>query len=54
MGRCDVPQLVPPQPQLQKDLYRVPHRKNAAEWLLYVVLLPMVPILWVVERAKRR
>ncbi|HEV2292644.1 MAG TPA: hypothetical protein VGR35_02240 [Tepidisphaeraceae bacterium] len=46
-------QLIPPQPELQKDRYGVAHRKNAVEWLLYVVLLPFVPIVWALERVKR-
>ena len=30
------------------------HRKNAAEWVMYVALLPVVPIVWIVQRVRRR
>jgi hypothetical protein len=30
------------------------HRKNAAEWAMYVALLPLVPIAWILERVRRR
>ena len=46
--------LVPPQPGVKPDPYRVPHRKNAAEWLIYVMLLPFVPIAWVRQRRRGR
>ncbi len=46
--------LVPPQPELEHDRYHVPHRKNAVEWLMYLVLLPFVPIAWVRERRRGR
>ena len=45
--------LVPPHPDLKPDPFRVPHRKNAAEWLMYLLLLPFVPILWMRERLRR-
>ena len=41
--------FVPPQDEL-----RVRHRKNAAEWCLWALLMPVVPIVWIVERARRR
>ena len=32
------------------------HRKNAAEWVMYVALLPLVPFAWLLDRlaGKRR
>jgi hypothetical protein len=30
------------------------HRKNAAEWVMYVALLPLVPIAALVRRITRR
>lgn len=29
------------------------HRKNAAEWMMYVVLVPFVPIVWLIERVQK-
>jgi len=29
------------------------HRNNAAEWVMWVVLLPAVPVVWVVQRFVR-
>ena len=42
--------LVPPEPELERSL----HRKNAAEWLFWTLLLPIMPVAWLVERIKRR
>jgi hypothetical protein len=30
------------------------HRKNAAEWIMWVALLPLVPVAWMIERVRRR
>ena len=30
------------------------HRNNAAEWILWAVLLPAVPIVWLIERMRAR
>ena len=30
------------------------HQKNAAEWAMYVALLPFVPVAWLVDRLSRR
>ena len=30
------------------------HRNNAAEWVLWAALLPLVPVVWVIERLKSR
>ena len=30
------------------------HRNNLAEWVMYVALLPLVPIVWLVSRLRRR
>lgn len=32
----------------------IPHRKNLAEWVMYLVLLPFVPFAWLLDRLKRR
>ena len=32
----------------------VPHRKNAAEWVMWLALLPLVPIAWLIDRIERR
>jgi hypothetical protein len=32
----------------------VHHRKNAAEWVMYAALLPLVPLAWLLDRLKRR
>jgi hypothetical protein len=45
--------LVPPQPQLQPQAPSL-HRNNAAEWLLWLVLLPFVPIAWFVGCRRQR
>jgi hypothetical protein len=37
-----------------RDPYHVPHRKNAAEWVMWVALLPLVPLALLVERVRRR
>ncbi|HSU67660.1 MAG TPA: hypothetical protein VLJ39_12370 [Tepidisphaeraceae bacterium] len=29
------------------------HRNNAAEWVLWAVLLPAVPVVWVITRILR-
>ena len=42
--------FVPP----QKEMFVCRHRKNLAEWLLYFVLLPFVPICWVANRLRRK
>jgi hypothetical protein len=47
-----VPQFVPPQPELER--FRVRHRKNLAEWVMWCVLLPFVPIAWLVGKTKSR
>jgi hypothetical protein len=30
------------------------HRNNAAEWVLWAVLLPAVPVVWLIERVRLR
>jgi hypothetical protein len=30
------------------------HRNNAAEWVMWAALLPLVPIAWAIERLRRR
>jgi hypothetical protein len=30
------------------------HRNNAAEWVMYAVLLPLVPLVWTWQRLRRR
>jgi len=30
------------------------HRNNAAEWILWAVLLPAVPVAWLIERMRNR
>jgi len=30
------------------------HRNNAAEWVLWLVLLPVVPIVWLANRIGQR
>jgi hypothetical protein len=30
------------------------HRNNAAEWILWFVLLPAWPVAWVIDRAIRK
>jgi hypothetical protein len=30
------------------------HRNNAAEWVIWALLLPAVPVVWVVQRFCRR
>lgn len=45
-----MPALVPPEPGMERSL----HRKNAAEWILWTLLLPLVPIVWTIERWRRR
>jgi hypothetical protein len=42
--------FVPPQPELERSL----HRKNAVEWILWTLLLPLVPMAWMMQRVKRR
>jgi hypothetical protein len=37
-----------------RDPYHIPHRKNAAEWMMWVALLPLVPIAIVIERLRKR
>jgi hypothetical protein len=34
------------------DPYHIPHRKNAAEWVMWAVLLPLVPFAHLVERLR--
>jgi len=29
------------------------HRNNAAEWILWAVLLPAVPVVWLIERLRK-
>jgi hypothetical protein len=36
----------------RRDLYHVPHRKNAAEWVMWFALLPLVPLAHVLERLR--
>ena len=36
------------------DPFAIPHRKNAAEWLLWLMLLPLVPIARLIDRWSRR
>lgn len=43
--------FVPPQPGSRELEPR--HRKNLAEWVMWCVLLPLVPIAWAVDRARR-
>jgi len=43
-----------PEPLLARDPYHVPHRKNAAEWAMWVALLPLVPLAHLLERSRRR
>ena len=35
------------------DPYHVPHRKNAAEWVMWLALRPLVPIARLIERVRR-
>ena len=44
-----MPALVPPEPGIERSL----HRKNAAEWVMWAVLLPLVPVMWAIERLRR-
>jgi hypothetical protein len=30
------------------------HRKNAAEWVMWTALLPLVPFAWLIERWRER
>jgi hypothetical protein len=30
------------------------HRNNAAEWVMWAVLVPLVPIAWIIEKLKSR
>jgi hypothetical protein len=30
------------------------HRNNAAEWLLWLLLIPAVPVAWIVAKIRRR
>jgi hypothetical protein len=30
------------------------HRNNAAEWLLWALLIPAVPVVWLVEKIRGR
>ena len=34
------------------DPYHIPHRKNAAEWVMWVALRPLVPVARLVERVR--
>lgn len=36
------------------ESFEVQHRKNAAEWLLWMMLLPLVPVVWLIDRWSRR
>ena len=29
------------------------HRNNAAEWVMWAVLLPLVPVAWVIQKIRR-
>jgi hypothetical protein len=29
------------------------HRNNLAEWVMYVALLPFVPVVWLLERIRK-
>jgi hypothetical protein len=51
MGSFNVQPLVTPQDELRREAR---HRNNAAEWCLWTLLLPLVPIVWMFERVKRR
>jgi hypothetical protein len=35
-----------------RDRYYIPHRKNAAEWVMWVALLPLVPFAHLLERLR--
>jgi hypothetical protein len=30
------------------------HRNNAAEWILWLLLIPAVPVVWIVGKIRRR
>jgi hypothetical protein len=30
------------------------HRNNAAEWLLWLLLIPAVPVVWIVAKIRHR
>ena len=30
------------------------HRNNAAEWVMWAALLPLVPVAWLIERVRAR
>ena len=30
------------------------HRNNAAEWVIWTALLPLVPIAWMIEKVRQR
>ena len=34
------------------DPYHVPHRKNAAEWVMWLALRPFVPVARLIERVR--
>jgi hypothetical protein len=39
-------------PRASRDPYHVPHRKNAAEWVMWLALLPLVPIAHLLARVR--
>jgi hypothetical protein len=43
-----------PAPGPKTDPYHVPHRKNAAEWVMWFCLLPLVPVARAIEALRRR
>jgi hypothetical protein len=38
----------------RREAARLLHRKNAAEWLLWALLLPLVPVAWWIERSRSK
>jgi hypothetical protein len=41
-----------PRPRPRRDPFHVPHRKNAAEWVMWLALLPLVPLAHLIERVR--
>jgi hypothetical protein len=37
-----------------RDPYHVPHRKNAAEWVMWLALRPLVPVVRLIGRLRTR
>jgi hypothetical protein len=47
-----MPTTPPCEPRAPRDTDPVPHRKNAAEWIMWCALRPLVPVVRLVERIR--